>query len=190
MAVIHVGAVTQADSASEALDQNSSAMSKLINTLKEQNVAEKDIQTSHFSIAPRHEHDPQRPQSGKIVGYEVTNQVQIKVRNLKNLGQLLDEVVSKGANQVHGIRFTVDEPERLMNEARRKAIADARKKAELYAHANDLEIGRTLLIQEESSGRPQPFEFRALSQRQAMDVPIAPGELEFEAKIEVTYRLE
>jgi uncharacterized protein YggE len=190
MAEVHAGVTTQADSAAAALEQNSADMAKLLDVAREQGIAKKDIQTSQFRIAPRYQQDPKHKQTNEIVGYQVTNQVRITVGDLDALGALLDKVVAAGANQVHGINFSIAEPEHLLDRARREAMADARRKAELYAKAGDVRLGRTLLIQEGAARVPQPRPVRYFSEARAASAPIAQGELDFMVSIQITYRLE
>lgn len=189
-AEIQAGVVTQAEFAAEALDANSAAMTKVMQTLEGAGLAKKDIQTSQFSVSPVYERNNEHMRERKIVGYQVTNQVQIKVRKLDSVGEILDKLVAQGANQVNSIRFSVAEPERLLDEARRKAMADARRKAELYVQAEDLKLGRPLLIQEQAPRLPQARALQAAAFAARDAVPIAAGELTFQASIQVTYRLD
>ncbi len=189
MAVIQVGVVTQAASAAKALQQNNAAMEKLLQVLEAQGVAKKDVQTSSFSVQPQYKpYQPGQTQPSEIVGYQVGNQVRAKVRKLDSLGKILDDVVSQGANQVQGVTFSVAEPNPLPDQARRQAMADARRKAELYAEAAGVELGRVLLIQEETPQRPRPL-FANLAKGAAEAVPIAVGEEEFAATVTVTYAI-
>lgn len=190
LAVLQVGVVTQAPSAAKALQANNEAMSRLLKTLTARGIAEKDIQTSNFHVAPRYRQGRQGEPTHEVVGYQVSNQVRVKVRPLTTLGPLLDELVGEGANQVHGIQFSVTEPNRLLDEARRKAVADARHKAELYASAAGIKLGRVLLMQEQAPSIPHaPFAFGGVREAAAA-VPVAPGEQEFQATITVAYALE
>jgi uncharacterized protein YggE len=189
MAEIQVGVTTQATTAAAALKENNEAMEKVFRTLAAKNIAEKDRQTSNFSVAPRYRTSrPGEEQLQQIVAYQVSNLVHIKVRDLSALGGILDELVGGGANQVHGISFVVGEPGRYLDEARRKAMADARHKAELYAQAENVKVGRVLLI-EEATPHPRPMAVDGMMARAAAAVPIAPGELDFHANITVTYEI-
>jgi uncharacterized protein len=189
MAQIQVGVVTQAPSAAKALADNNEAMDKLFKTLAERGIRDKDIQTSNFSVSPQYRQpQPGQPQQ-EIVGYQVSNQVAVKVRQLQTLGKVLDDLVTKGANQVHGITFSVAEPESLLDQARLKAIADARRKADLYARAARTKLGRVLLIEEATPRVPRPVGF-GMAMERAAAVPVAPGEQEYHASITVTYALD
>jgi uncharacterized protein YggE len=188
MAQIQVGVVTEASSAASALKENNDGMAKLFSSLEERGVARKDVQTSNFGIMPQYKRGPHGEQLSEIVGYRVSNSVGIKVRKLDTLGQVLDEVVQKGANQIHGVSFSVAEQTPLLDEARRKAVADARRKADLYAKEAGVEVGQVLLIQEQTPHSPGPMVV-GLARSQAAGVPIAEGELDFGATITVTYAI-
>lgn len=192
MAEINVGVVTEAESAGEAVKQNNQAMEDLLAALDEHKIAKKDIQTTSFNISPQRRHDPsRRGEPPEIVGYQVTNQVHVKVRRIEKLGEILDAVVARGANQIHGIHFSISDPAKLLDEARRKAMQDARRKAELYAQAAETKLGKVLLIEETSAQPPRPMLRRSVSLMAAGEgaVPVAPGEQTLSAQVTVTYAL-
>jgi hypothetical protein len=188
MAQIQVGVVTEAASAAKALKDNNDAMARLFATLDGRGIPRKDVQTSTFSVVPQYKRGPHSEHLPEIIGYRVSNAVRVKVRKLDALGDVLDEVVQQGANQVQGVSFSVAEPTPLLDEARRKAMADARRKAELYAKEAGVTVGRALLIQEQSPHLPGPF-LAGVSRAEAARVPIAEGELDFGAIITVTYAI-
>jgi uncharacterized protein YggE len=188
MAQIQVGVVTEAPLAAKALKDNNDAMTRLFETLDRQGIARKDVQTSNFNVIPQYRRGPHGQQLPEIVGYRVSNMVGVKVRKLEALGQVLDEVVQQGANQVHGVSFSVAEPAPLLDEARRKAMADARRKAELYAREARVEVGRVLLIQEQTPHLPGPLVL-GMVRAETAGVPIAEGELDLGAVITVTYAI-
>jgi hypothetical protein len=188
MAQIQVGVVTEAPSAAKALKDNNDALARLFATLDGRGIARKDVQTSTFSVIPQYKRGPHGEHLPEVVGYRVSNTLRVKVRQLDALGQVLDEVVQQGANQVHGVRFAVAEPTPLLDQARRKAVADARRKAELYAKEAQVEVGRVLLIQEQTPHVPGPLVL-GVARAEAAAVPIAEGELDFGAIITVTYAI-
>lgn len=187
MAEITTGVVTQAPTAARALAANSQAMERLLQALGALGIVARDIQTTNISVSPlrRQGRDGQSPE---ITGYEVANQVRVKVRDLARLGGVLDRQVGQGANLVYGIQFGQQEPAPLQDEARRRAMADARRKAELYATAAALKVGRVLAVQEAGAASPRP----EMAPRVAMSaaVPVAPGEQEIQASVTVTFTLE
>jgi uncharacterized protein YggE len=190
MAQVQVGVVTQSKTAAQALEENNTAMTALFKSLSDHGVGEKDIQTTNFNVAPQYRRDDRGQQATEIVGYQVTNMLRVKVRQLNRLGKVIDDVVKLGANQLHGISFSVAEPAPLFDEARRKAMADARRKAELYAQEAGVKLGRVRHIQEQPPHVPRG-EFLGLARAAAAEsVPVAPGEQEFHASITVTYAIE
>lgn len=186
MAEITTGVVTQAPTAAQALTTNSQAMERLLQALGGLGVASRDIQTTSISVSPQRR-PPKDGPPPEIVGYEVTNQVRVKVRELGRLGRVLDQQVGQGANLVYGIHFGLQEPAPLLDEARKRAMADARRKAELYAAAASLKVGRVVAVQEAGAAPPRPEMARVMM---SAAVPVAPGEQEIQASVTVTFTLE
>lgn len=188
-AEVQVGVVTHAATASQALKENNAAMERLLKLLAARGIAEKDVQTSSFQVIPQYRQDKEGREQPEPAGYQVANLVRVKIRDLAKLGSVLDEGVNQGANRVQGISFSVGNPEPLLDEARGKAIADARRKAELFAKAAGRKSGRVLLIQEQGAQFPQQA-FLGAAMEKAAAVPIALGELDLQANISVTFALE
>ena len=186
-AQVQLGVVTEAPTAAEALKKNNEAMSQLIVMIRKRGIEDRDLQTVQFNVAPRYKYDKNQQEPPKIAGYQVTNEVHVKVRNLLTLGAFLDETVSLGANQVRGISFGVAEPTQLMDEARKKAIADAQRRARVYAEAAGLKIGKPIRIDEQAGGRPGPYPVARMEAAAASAVPIAPGEQTFSVTVTVSY---
>ncbi len=187
MAEITTGVVTQAPTAAEALAANSQAMERLLQSLAGAGVAARDVQTTNISVSPQRR-PPRAGQPAEITGYEVTNQVRVKVRELARLGRVLDQQVGQGANLVYGIHFGVQDPAPLLDEARKRAMADARRRAELYAIAASLKVGRVVAVQEAGAALPRPEMLVRATMGAA--VPVAPGEQEIAASVTVTFTLE
>lgn len=188
MARVSIGVVTQLETASASLRQNSEAVEKVVATLKEFKIAENDIQTSNFSIGPQYDynHSGQPP---RLVGYRVTNQVRIAVRRIEDLGALLDELVSAGSNQINDVRFDIDEVSAHEDTARRMAMSDARRKATLYAQEAGVELGSVLKVEEMSGPVVMPQMGMAMAQ-EARAVPIAPGRQIVRQQVRVTFAIE
>jgi hypothetical protein len=186
---ISTGVTAQAPTAKEALAKNSAAMTEVIAALKAEGLDPKDIQTTNFTVQPLYEErkDGRPP---KIVGYQVTNSVRLTVRDVGKLGQILDRVVSLGANDVNAIEFGVAEPEALKDEARKLAMRNAIANAKLYAEAAGAKLGKVLTISEDQgiivarSMAPAPMEMAAKA------VPIEAGTTTVEARVSVTFELE
>jgi uncharacterized protein YggE len=198
IAEIQVGVRTQAPTAQKALEDNSRAMNALQGILKERGVAAKDVQTTQIQVHPQYSQPPQpRPNEvqseyvPRIVGYAVDNTVQVTARDVSKLGAMLDALVQAGANQIHGISFRVDRPEKLLDEARRRAMGDAKRKAELLAGEANVVLGSPLTIEEAGSPsppRPVPFAGRMMMAEAA--TPVAAGEQEMSVTVRVVYELK
>ena len=188
MATISTGVQAEAATAREAMAANSAAMGKLIDGLKAAGIDSKDIRTTSININPRYG----EPRPGKppvINGYYAQNQVRITVRDLKKLGDLLDTALTLGATQMGGISFDISNAEMLRDEARKAAMINARRRAELYATAAGVALGDVLSISEsEPSIQPQVTRGRAVAMS-AASVPVEAGELELNATIHVTWSL-
>lgn len=191
VATVNTGVVTIAPKASDALAANNEAMKRIMEVLKESKIAAKDIQTSSFSVHPDYERDPRGRTKPKIVGYRVTNQVRIRVRKLADLGKVLDALVQAGSNQVSGISFGIDDPTGVLNQARSRAIADARSRAELYAQAAGVRVGKVLTISEQPVQMPRPQYMAATFAADARggSVPVATGEQELRTSVDVVFAL-
>ncbi len=185
-ATISAGVAAEAETAAAALSANTELMQKVIAGLKESGIDAKDIQTRNFNVEPRYTNP--RDGTPTIDGYRVSNQVTLVVRDLKALGGLLDKLVSLGANQVNGLAFEVSKAETLKDEARKEAVANARRRAELLAAAAGADLGEVVTITEEMSyGGPRPMAMRAA---RADAVPIEAGTETLEARVTVTWALK
>lgn len=195
MAIMSSGVVTHAKTARAALNANTIAMNEIFTILLAANIEQKDIQTSGFSIQPEYQYSDQRDASGyplppRILGYQVSNILSVKVHNLDDLGKLLDSTVSVGANQINSISFAVSDTLPLLNDARRVAMADAIAKAELYAQAAGVTLGNILAISEGNpSFAPQPEMMMTRMAESPSAVPVAAGELGFSKQVSVIWEL-
>jgi uncharacterized protein YggE len=185
MARVNVGVVTQSTTAAEALQRNTEAAERLMAALEKHGVAEKDIQTSNFGIAPEYDYTRSN-QPPRLTGYRVTNQLRIAVRRIADLGELLDEVVSAGANQINGVTFEIADAESIQDSARRLAVRDARRKADLYAQEAGIRLGPVLELVETAGAVPMP-QFGIAMAQESRAVPIAAGELTLRQDVRVTF---
>jgi len=191
LAVIWAGVVVQAETASAALADNTRAMSAVLEQLSASGLPAEDVQTAQFSVTPLFDSrrpDPETPAPPRIVGYQVSNQVTARVRDLDRLGAVLDALVSAGANNINGPSFEIAEPEQLLGQARDAAVADAVAKAERYAAAARVELGEVIAIEEGGSYAPPRPMMRA--EAMAADVPIAPGQTELSASVTITFEID
>jgi uncharacterized protein YggE len=191
VAVISAGVVAQAETASAALTDNTRAMSAVLEQLRGAGLPPEDVQTSQFSVSPLFDQrrpDPATPAPPRIVGYQVSNLVTARVRDLDRLGAILDALVSAGANSINGPYFEIAEPGQLEGEAREAAVADAIAKAERFAAAAKVRLGAIISI-EEGGAYPPP---RPMMRAEAMtaDVPIAPGQTEVSASVTMVFGIE
>ena len=188
MARISTGVVTEAATAREALTRNSDAMAKLIAGLKDNGIDAKDIQTSSFSIDPRY-NNPLEGQTAVITGYRVANQVEVTARDLERLGEVMDSLVVLGANQMNGLTFDVSKAETLKDDARKEAIANALRRAKLYAGAAGAEVGEVIAIAEDAA-QFQPVVAGMDRAMKSEAVPIERGSQTLEARVTVTWSLK
>jgi uncharacterized protein len=187
LARITSGVATEAPVAKDAVAKNSEAMKKIIDGLKSSGIEDKDIQTASFHIEPRYTR-AREGEAPTIDGYRATNQVQVVVRNLDKLGEVLDRLVALGANEMAGLSFDVSQAEKLRDEARKEAVANAQRRAKLYADAAGVQLGEVINIDEGSNDNPRPiFAARALK---ADAVPIERGSETLEATVSVTWALK
>src|SRR5882724_9681149 len=155
LAQIDGGVTSEAKTAREASEANNAAMGKVLLALKGAGIEEKDFQTSRLSLQPQSA--PNRPGPPAIVGYRASNRVTIRLRDVTKVAGVIDTLVSAGANDVGGVNFMVSNPSKLLDEARERAVADARRKAEIYAKAAGVTLGAPLGLSEEGSPGPTPF---------------------------------
>ncbi len=195
MAIVASGVVTDAETARAALDANTRAMAALFEVLSDAGIAERDIQTSGFSVQPKYVQSDRRDAQGYrlppvIAGYRVSNAVTVRVRDLDDLGRVLDRSVTVGANSISGVSFAVAEPDDLLDEARRRAVADAIARAELMTEAAGVGLGRIRSISEQSAPRPLPMaDMARMAVSAESAVPVAAGELTFSATVSIQWEI-
>ena len=187
IAHIQAGVTTEADTARDAIARNNAVMAKLIEGLKAAGIAARDIQTTTLHVEPRYS-QPKDGRPGTISGYRVVNQARLTVREVKRLGEVLDQAIALGANQINSIGFDIANAETLKDEARKQAMANAKRRAELYATAAGVQLGQVLRISEsvqEAMSPPMP-QGRAMA---ASSVPIEAGTRTLTVDVHVTYAL-
>ena len=174
---VTLGVTSTAKNAGEAMAANAKAANALVSLIKAEGVAPADIQTSELSISPMFSQaSPGQQTAPTITGYSVSNNLTVTLRDIARLGALLDKAVSAGANSIYGIGFGHNDPSALIDRARPLAVADARRKAEIYASAAGARIGRLMVLTEEA-GRQPPVAFsRAYAAGAPAPTPIEAGE--------------
>jgi uncharacterized protein YggE len=186
LAEVDGGVTSEARTAREASDANNVAMGKVLSALKAAGIAEKDFQTSRLSLQPQYA--PKPPGPSAVVGYRASNHVTIRLRDVSKVAGVIDTLVTAGANEIGGINFMVSNASKLLDEAREQAIADARRKAEIYAKAAGVTLGAPLGISE--GGSPGPV-FRAkMAAPLAAAAPVAQGEETLHLTVSVSWAIK
>ncbi|MEJ8572106.1 SIMPL domain-containing protein [Microbaculum marinum] len=192
MATLNTGVETEAKTAREALDANNAAIAEVIAALKEAGIEARDIQTSGFRVQPRYQHKPDArddAEGPRIIGYTVGNSVTVTVRDLARLGPVLDKVVSVGSNRIGGISFDVSDADKRLDEARRLAMQDAMRKADIYAGAAGVQLGPIQSITESGGYRPMYKQEAVMMRDAAASVPVEAGEQTLSVEVNVTWEL-
>jgi uncharacterized protein len=188
LAMIDAGVASDAKTAREAAEANNAAMAKVLQALKAANIDDKDYQTSRLSLQPQYA--PNRPGQSTVTGYRASNRVSIKVHDVGKVAGVIDTLVGAGANDIGNIYFTVAEPSKLLDEAREKAVADARRKAEIYAKAAGVTLGAPLSISEDGTPAPM-FRLKTLAApMQAAGTPVAQGEETLSITVSVAWAIK
>ena len=190
LATLNVGVTTEGQTAQAALQENSRRMTALTQALRRAGVAERDIQTSNVSVYPQQQY--REGQEPLITGYQANNTVTAKVRNIENTGRVIDAAVAAGGNNINGVTFSHANPEAQLDVARRNAITEARRRAELYASALGMRVVRVVAVTE-GGGYSPPIPFPMAARMDAVPAapppPIAPGEIETRVSVSVTFEL-
>ena len=190
VATIRAGVTTQGQTAAAALAENATRMTRVLAALKKAGVAPRDIRTANVSLSPQYRYaDGQAP---VVTGYQASNSVSVRFRDIAKSGAILDVLVGEGANQIDGPSLTIDQPEAALDEARISAVKVARTRAELYAKAAGLTVSRIVSIAESGSsdgGSPPPMVFMARA-KAADSTQIAAGEAEVSVTLTVRFLLK
>ncbi|WMJ70021.1 SIMPL domain-containing protein [Stenotrophomonas sp. 24(2023)] len=192
VASLSAGVVTQAVDGNSAMRENAQQMDKVLAAIKAAGIAERDVQTSGVSLNPQYRYAEN--EAPKITGYQASNNVSVKVRDIARLGKVLDALAAQGANQINGPSFEIDKPEPVYDEARLAALKKAQERAQTYARSLGLQVRRIVSISENSNGgfRPVPMMMaRSAAAGMAMDkaTPVAPGESTVSVNLDVVFEL-
>jgi uncharacterized protein YggE len=189
IAVVNAGVVTRSTTATAALEQNAAQMERVRAALKRAGIDDRDIQTSNISLNPEYRYaDNQAPQ---LVGYTASNQVNVRFRDIRNTGKILDALVAQGANQINGPNLTIDKPDEALDEARAKAIAVGRARAEVYARTLGMRVVRLVAVSESGGYAvppPMPVMMQARGERDS--TRIDPGEQKLQVNLSMTFELQ
>ena len=184
---ISSGVTSRAKTAKEASDANAKAMAAVLAALQSAGIDQKDIQTSRFSVQPVYT-SPGPNMEQRLTGFSMSNQVSVTIRQLHKVGDILDRLVAAGATDAGNVEFLHTDSSKTLDKAREAAMADARRKAELYAHAAGLTLGSVAWVTEDSSA---PLFAPKVAMRAAMPgaAPIATGEDTLRVRITVGYEI-
>ena len=192
VAIISAGVVSRSATASAALQDTANRMTRVIAALKRASVEDRDIQTSTVSLNPEYRY-PQ-DQAPQLVGYSASNTVTIRFRDIRNSGKILDALVSQGANQINGPNLVVDKPEAALDEARAKAVAVGRARADLYARSLGMRVVRVVSINE-SGGYyapppPAPPMVAMMARGERDSTPVQAGEQKLQVNLAMIFELQ
>ena len=192
LAIISAGVVTKSTTATGAIADNATRMERVRAALKRAGIADKDIQTSSINLNPDYRYENNQPPV--LTGYQASNNVSVKFRDIRNSGKILDALVAEGANQINGPSLTIDEPEGAYDEARVKAIAAGRARAELYARSLGMRVMRLISVSEGGgfSRPPMPYAMRdaAVPVSAVSKTEIDPGSQDLEVSLAMSFELQ
>jgi len=187
-AQVNAGVTSGAPTAAAALTANTALMKGVFDALRKMGVPERAIQTVNFSVSPQYTGgaNNERP---RLTGYQVNNEVSVRLDDVSKLGAALDALVSAGANQMNGINFSIREPAPLLEKARAAAVADARTRAETYAKAAGVSLGPVQSISEGGGSEPPRPMYRVMAMAADRSVPVAAGEQSVTADVSVVWEI-
>jgi uncharacterized protein YggE len=190
VAIISAGVVTRSSTATGAIQDAANRMERVRAALKRAGIEDRDIQTSNISLNPEYRYDNNQPP--QLVAYTASNQLTIRFRDIRNSGRILDALVSEGANQINGPSLTIDKPEAALDEARARAVANGRARAELYARALGLRIVRIVSVSEGGGGYPvpPPMPMAMAGRSEAADTKIDPGVQKLQVNLAMVFELQ
>jgi uncharacterized protein len=190
LAEVNGGVTTQAKTAREASDSNNKAMAAVLAALKGAGIADADVRTSRLSLQPQVSPMRSGADMPTIVGYRASNSVTVRVRDIARVAETVDALLAAGANEIGGVNFLVSNASKWLDEARPKAIADARRKAEIYAKAAGVSVGAPLSISEEGSNGPIAPRGFVQGIAAAAATPIAAGDETLTITVSVSYEIK
>lgn len=187
LAQVRAGVTTQGKTAREASDANAKAMAAVVAALTEGGIAEKDLQTTRLSVQPVYDNTPNRPGPNRITAFQASNQVTIQIRDTRRVSDVVDAAIGAGANDLGGIEFVVSDRSKVLDGARAEAIADARRKAEIFAKAAGVTLGPVVAVAEDGAAEPPMPMMRMAARDQA--TPVSPGENTLQVGVTVTFQI-
>ncbi|RST31955.1 SIMPL domain-containing protein [Sphingomonas ginkgonis] len=189
VAVISAGVVSRAQTATAALTDNAARMERVRAALRRAGIADRDVQTSSINLNPDYRYDQNQPPV--LTGYQASNSLSVRFRDLRNAGRILDALVAEGANQINGPTLSLDKPDAALDEARTRAIALGRQRADLYARSLGMRVVRLVSVSENGSGGmpPGPVPYvRAMAAK--ADTVVEPGEQQLQVSLAMSFELQ
>ncbi|CDF32916.1 unnamed protein product [Chondrus crispus] len=183
LATIDAGVTTTATTAVAALSENNRKFARVVAVLKEQGIADTDVQTSSFDVFQ----DTRGRRENRTRVYTVSNSISIKVRDVDAVGGVLDALVRAGSNEINGVTFGLEDSQMTKDKARRLAVADAKRKAMLFAESAGVELGKVLAISETAIQAPRENQFAEAAFGTQADTFVSGGELDVEVKVFVLF---
>ena len=191
LATISAGVVNRSPTASGAISENAARMERVRAALKRAGIADKDIQTSSINLNPEYRYDNNLPPV--LTGYQASNTVSIRFRDIRKSGEILDALVAQGANQINGPSLTIEHPEAALDEARLKAVAAGKARAELYARAMGMRVVRVLSVSESGGyAVPPPMPVAMVARAEGADAKtsIDPGSQDLQVNLAMSFELQ
>lgn len=190
VAIISTGVVTKSATASGAIQQAATRIARVRAALKAAGVEDRDIQTSNLSLNPDYRYENNQPP--RLTGYQASNTVTVRFRDIASSGKIIDALVAEGANQINGPTLTIDKPEAALDEARAQAVRIGRARADLYARSMGLRVVRVVVVSESSGSYPVPPPMPVMmeARAQAANSKIDPGEQKLQVNLAMTFELQ
>ena len=189
LAIISAGVVTRAATARQAMQQAANKMARVRAALARAGIADRDIQTTTIQLNPDYAYENNKPP--RLTGYNASNQVTVRFRDVANAGEILDALVAEGANSINGPTLTVDKPEAALDEARARAVAAGRARAELFARSMGLRVVRVVAVSETGGSYPVPPPMPMMRAEAAdASTKIDPGEQKLQVNLAMTFELQ
>ena len=190
LATISAGVVSHASTATSAIQQTAARMARVRDALRRAGIADRDIQTSNVSLNPDYVYANNQPP--KLSGYNASNQLTLRFRDIASTVKILDALVAEGANQISGPNLSVEHPEAALDEARAKAVAAGRARADLYARSLGMRVARIVAVSESGGYAPPPPMpmYARAEMADAKQTTIDPGEQKLQVAVSMTFELQ
>jgi uncharacterized protein len=189
---ITISIESTAKKAGEAMQTNKKSMKALFDTIGNLGIPDKDVATTNFKVDQQFEYSNEGKKPPKVVGYEVTNTVRVRLRKVEKMGEFLDLAVKDGASTIRGLSFSISETGKLLDEARKQAMEDARRKAEVYAKSGGFTLGKVMTVVEGGGViiPLRPAVSRKLASSAEESVPVAEGEQQLSIDVNVVWEIK